>query len=82
MTNFKSNSNSCLKILKNLVAQVLTDYLTTTDLMPGLQSAYHSGHLTGTAVLKADKYVIFESSKGPTLTSPHVTSYLAGFPYL
>ena len=44
-----TNLSVISKLLKWLVAQQLTTYLTDNGLLPDLQSAYHAYHLTETA---------------------------------
>jgi hypothetical protein len=47
-----SNLSVMSKLLERLVAKQLVEYLTSSGLLPALQSAYRSNHSTETAVLK------------------------------
>ena len=47
-----SNLTVLSKLLERLVARQLLDYLTTSKLLPTLQSAYRAHHSTETAVLR------------------------------
>jgi hypothetical protein len=47
-----SNLSVLSKLLERLVAKQLVDYLTSSNLLPNLQSAYRTHHSTETAVLK------------------------------
>jgi hypothetical protein len=47
-----SNLPVLSKLLERLVARQLLDYLTTSKLLPRLQSAYHARHSTETAILR------------------------------
>jgi len=49
-----TNLSIISKLLKWLVAQQLTSYLTDNDLPPDLQSAYHAYHLTETTECRAE----------------------------
>lgn len=47
-----SNLSVLSKLLERLVAKQLISFLTASDLLPDLQSAYHVNHSTETAVLR------------------------------
>jgi Reverse transcriptase (RNA-dependent DNA polymerase) len=47
-----SNLSVMSKLLERLVAKQLVEYLTSSGLLPALQSAYRAHHSTETAVLK------------------------------
>jgi len=47
-----SNLSVLSKLLERIVARQLTQYLTLADLLPPLQSGFHPGHSTKTAVLR------------------------------
>ena len=59
-----SNLTVLSKLLERLVAKQLLDYLTTTRLLPDLQSAYRAYHSTETAVLKVLSDILLAVDKG------------------
>ena len=67
-----SNLPVLSKLLERLVAKQLLDYLTTSRLLPDLQSAYRSFHSTETGVLKVLSDILLAVDAGDVGTSGHV----------
>ena len=59
-----SNLTVLSKLLERLVAKQLLDYLTTSRLLPDLQSAYRAYHSTEKAVLKVLSDILLAVDKG------------------
>jgi len=59
-----SNLSVLSKLLERLVARQLLAYLNTSGLLPRLQSAYHVGHSTETAVLNVLSDILLAINAG------------------
>jgi len=66
INNYRPISNLTVfsKLLERLVAKQLLNYLTTTRLLPDLQSAYRANNSTETAILKVLSDILLAVDKG------------------